>query len=498
MRPRVEPARLDVSAAIEHGALRATSSLHRSVENPTIDSIALISRPEQARRVGPRAAVVIASGPETSGWLVSSVLRYSWERRASVVVAAGVQPDSVLALARRLDITLLTTDSDPTKLALALAADIGAANAAIEAQLVALLRLVQRERTLDRMLRVASVELGLPLELTFRDSVIAAVGPSDRTGRIELGPFPIAEAADDEVALTAYPPAAGRTGFAEAALELVTPALRAAWFEAEHSDGLDGLAAAVSVDENAGAGVAPRPILVGQLGWRTAESHVVVFLRSPNERGSRALGNVVRLLWRRAMGRGALSATRGGWIAVVSADDDALGPMADRLGERLSPALAELGVGIGLSSADDDPGRLAEMVVEARIAARCAWGAGGDAIASFSDLRLGAIGYLFDPADARTIARLVLPEFCAAPDLDTLIESVAAYLDEGSVGAAAAALSIHRNTLTTRLDRARSLGLPVGDPGLALSVAVVVRALHPRRLGRGPDSAHRADEGDHE
>ena len=493
MRPHGEPARLDVAAAIEHGALRGTVALHRSADNPTIDSIALISRSEQARRVTPRAAVVVAAGPETSGWLVSSVLRYAWERRASLVVATGGQAESVLALARRLDITLLTSHGDPTTLALDLAADIGAANAAVEARLVALLRAVQRATDLDAMLEIASAELGgLPLELRFRGAVVAGAGDADRAGRVELGPFAISDVGADTLAVSAFPSrASGRTGLAEAALELVAPVLRGAWFEAESADRLDGFAAAAAAVDDPGFETigSTDPAFVERLGWPAGESHVVVFLTPARGAPSRALGNVVRLLWRRAVGAGALAATRDGWLAVLPAeDDDTVGDLVARLREHLAPALGELGIGVGISSADDAPGRLSSLVVEARLAARCAWGIGDGEVGSFADLELGAAGYLFDPGDARAIAGLVLPEFCTAPDLAVLVESVAVFLDEGSMSAAVSALSIHRNTLTARLDRARSLGLPLGEPGTALAVAVIVRALrhaatHPTDAG---------------
>jgi hypothetical protein len=330
---------------------------------------------------------------------------------------------------------------------------------------------------------VLSAELGgLPLELTFRDAVVAASATGDRTGRVELGPFRVAEAADDTVSLTAFPlRSSDPQAFAEAALQLAIPALRAIWFESESADRLDGLtaAAAIEVAGRADPESVSRPVLVGQLGWRDGEGHVVVFLATSDDHPSRTLGNVVRLLWRRAMGRGALTEANGGWIAVLEAeDDDALAATVDRIRTELAPSLTELGIGAGLSSVDASPARLPDLVTEARLAARCAWGAADAGVASFSDLRLSAVGFLFDPADARTIARLVLPEFCAAPDLPLLVASVAAFLDHGSVSAAAHALTVHRNTLTARLDRARTLGLPVGDPRFAFPVTAVVRALN--------------------
>ncbi|MFV0372980.1 helix-turn-helix domain-containing protein, partial [Microbacterium sp.] len=152
-----------------------------------------------------------------------------------------------------------------------------------------------------------------------------------------------------------------------------------------------------------------------------------------------------------------------------------------------APGLRDLGIVIGVSSLESDPARLHDLVVEARSAARAAQATAPAEIGLFDDLGLTAIGYLFDVADARTIARLVVPDFCAAPDLATLAESVAAFVASGSVTAAAESLGIHRNTLTVRLDRARTLGLPIGDPRSTLAIMALVRAFAPR-LGADPAS----------
>jgi hypothetical protein len=479
-----EPARLDVAAALEHGALRSTATLHRTAENPTIDTVALVTRPEQARRVPPRAAVVIAAGAESSGWLVSSVIRYAWERRASVVVAAGVQPDSVLVLAQRLDITLLSTDGDPARLALELSADIGAANAAVEAQLVAVLRIVNRESTVDAVLRALSAELGgLPLEVAYRGAVVASAGTDDRAGRQPIGPLRLSGTGDLDVTLTAYTPRGPRpAGFAEAALQLALPTLRAVWLDAEAADRLDGLAAAAAATtgDPSGSGAT----WITPLGWTSGSAHLVVVLRTSRRERSRALTNVVRLLWRRAMGRGALGETLDGWAIVLPVEGEhETDAVVRRARSKLAPGLAGLGIQVGVSSVSAEPNQLGRLLEEARLAARCAWTRSSDAVAAFPDLELSAIDALFDPDDARTIARLVLPEFCAAADLDRLVESVSAVLREGSVSAAAIALDVHRNTLAARLERARNLGLPVGEPRSAFAVAAIVRALQAETKG---------------
>jgi hypothetical protein len=491
------PRRLDLSAAIERGALRSARTVHRAADNPTIDSIALISRPEQARRVAPRAAVVIADAAQSRGWLVSSVLRFAWERRASVVVASGDQPDSVLALARRLDITLLSVAEDPTAVALELASDIGAANAAIEAQLIGLIRSVGRESTVDGILRSAATELGeLPLELTYRERVVAFAGKPRPGDRSTMTPIRVAGTPDDPVEIRAYPVQdPNERTFARSALELVVPHLRAAWSDAVSTERPDGVSAVAAAGDAADHTVGGRTLLT-QLGWKEDELHFVVFLRPIVGEPSRTLSNVVRLTWQRAMGRVSLMDSDDGWVAVLATDDE--GGMADAvdlLRAHAAPGLSELGIGIGVSSLESDPSSLHDLVLEARSAARAAQASGAAEIGLFDSLGLTAIGYLFDMADTRAIAHLVVPDFCAAPDLETLAESVAAFLASGSVTSAADALGIHRNTLTMRLDRARALGLPIGDPQSTLAIMALARAFDLRLSGLEP-SRHHDDHGD--
>lgn len=473
-----QPNRLDVAAAIERGVLRGTVAEHRAAENPSIDSVVLVTHPEQVRRVGPRAAVVIAAGTESSGWLVTSILRYAWERRASLVVAAGVQPESVVALARRLNVTLLSTMADPAKTALDLAAEIGAAEAALDSQLVAVLRVVAREQTLEGILRTAGAELGVALDLTFRRASIASSGDPDCENPERDGPFVVSDTAGDLVELWVYGSrsraAADRSGrpLAEAALPLILPALRAAWLDLDAADGVGSLSAVAAATRFA------VPRVLTELGWQDQEGHLVIYLLAPTPSYSSTLSRVVRLVWRAATGHGGLSEAENGWVAVrPAAEEDGAGRLSATLARGLPSALADLGVRVGVSSIAVSAGELPQLVTEARIAARCAWSLGRGEVASFETLQLSAVDYLFDAEDARMIAALSLPEFCAAPDVDKLVESVKAFVDEGSVSAAATSLSVHRNTVTARLDRARSLGLPVGEPRLVVAVAAVVRAL---------------------
>jgi hypothetical protein len=478
--------RLDIEIALERGALKNCSIVHRAIEAAPIDAVALITQPEQVRRVGPRAAVVVAAGSETSGWLVSSVLRYAWERRASLVVVAGTQPESVAALAERLDITTISTVADPTTIALDLAAEIGAANAAVEAQLVTVLRRVTRERSIEGILGIAGTELQASLEIEFCGAIVASAG-TVRGAAKPLGPFIVVDSAGDRVELWAHPHAvAGSDALIESAIPLIMPVLRAAWLELESAGREDALAVAA-----AAVGTAA-PHVMAELGWSPGETRAVVFLHSRLSKPSRVLSDVVRLLWKKATGAGGLAEVESGWIAVVPvSDDDELSDLARSLSLHLAPALSDLGIRVGLSSLAASADRLGDAVAEGRIAARCSWAFGEQSVGVFEDLGLSAVEFLFDPKDASAIARLVAPEFCNAPEVDKLVESVRAFMDEGSVGAAAAALSIHRNTVSAHLDRARDLGLPVGDSRMAVAVASVVRALSAER--RNEASRDRTD-----
>lgn len=478
MTQRNEPRRLNVTSALDRGALRGASAMHRAAENPTIDSVALIVTPDQARRVAPRSAVVIAGGAETSGWLVSSVLRFAWERRASLVIAGWQQPDSVVALARRLDITLVSVSDDPTSIALKLAADIGAANSAVEAQLMGAIRRVGSATSVELILRTIAAELGdTRLELTYRAGVVLTAGGAERDPKVSVLSARIAGSPDDPVELRAYPATASvSASFAQSLFELVVPHLRAAWAEQVSADRLAGIASVSAARESAGQSVGGAQLL-DQLGWKSGQYHAAVLLRLPPGGSSRTLGQVVRLVWQRAMGRVPLAETFDGWIAVLEAtDEDDLAAAVDLLRSHAAPGLGELGVGIGVSSFTADSARLDDLLTEARSAARVAQSSDAVDVGVFDDLGLTAIGYLFDADDVRAIAHLVVPDFCAAVDREVLAESVSAFLAARSVTSAADSLGIHRNTLTMRLDRARALGLPIGEPDATLPIMALVRA----------------------
>ncbi|WP_161494027.1 helix-turn-helix domain-containing protein [Microcella alkaliphila] len=364
-------------------------------------------------------------------------------------------------------------------MALALSADIGAANAAIESQLIALLRTVGEQTTVDEILRVAAAELRLCLELRLGEITIATVGERESQGLTMVGPLTISDSASGSVTLWAT--AGKNEDFVTTALTLILPLIRAAWFESGALDLADVLSAVAAIDEAAMPDNLALQTVMPRLGWRDGDAHAVVFLAAPGKRPTRTMSNVVRLLWRRAAINRSLVDTADGWISVVSlGEDDDTSRVSRELGAALATSLGELGIGIGLSRAYDSPGNLQEQVAEARIASRTAWAAGAEGVGSFEELTLQAIDYLFDPSDAITVAQLVVPEFCRANDRDRLVMSVRAFLDEGSVVAAAARLSLHRNTMTARLDRARALGLPVGDPRQSFSVEAIIRAFLPR------------------
>ena len=96
----------------------------------------------------------------SGGWLVSAALRHAWERKASAVVVAGsTYSSAVIGLAERLGITLLAAEGDTSGIALALAAEIGAALSVVDAELARFARAVAKDTTLGAVLNTISREL---------------------------------------------------------------------------------------------------------------------------------------------------------------------------------------------------------------------------------------------------------------------------------------------------------------------------------------------------
>jgi hypothetical protein len=485
--------RLDVAGLLAHGSLRGTTPLYLTPSSATIENVVLVSQLEAIQRVRPNTVVVLSPGMGAGGWLVSAALRHAWERRASaVVVAESTYSTAVIGLAERLGITLLAADEDPAGVALAMAAEIGAALSVVDAELARFARAVAKDTSLGDVLRTISNELdGVGISVEYDGVVLASAG------------MPLREAAEViaveirggnsavRSTLSARVPASGvhNLQLVRSILEVAIPSVRAAWLLGDFLEASRAVPTAALAgldqgpDSSGGAFEVEHRHLLTQLGWRPEDKYVALWIRSrPGHDARSELTAVLRLLWRKVAARRPLAEVNGGWLALVPAENrDVSAQLEARIRTRLAETLAELGLVVGLSAWREDPPKLPSIVREARLAAESAWAAGPGTVLSFADLGVAAATTFVDSDAISLVAELALPRLMASADRDVIISAVAAFLDHhGSVSLAAKTLDLHRNTLQTRLNRARELGVPLDSPAELLSVHLILNVL------RGP------------
>ncbi|WP_245413062.1 helix-turn-helix domain-containing protein [Arthrobacter celericrescens] len=490
MRRAKDETRLDVAGLLAHGSLRGTTALYLAPSSGLIEGVVLVSQLEAIRQVRPNTVVVLSAEMGSGGWLVSAALRLAWERRAGAVVVAGsVYASAAVGLAERLGITLLATDGDPAALALALAAEIGAALSVVDAELARFARTVAKDTTLSDVIKTISRELdGFGVSLEHDGVVLASAGmpprETDEVITMEVGEANSAV----RFTLTARVPASGdhNLRLVRSILEVATPAVKASWL----LEDLLGTSRAVPTAAIAGLDQDPAASgaefgekyrhLLNQLGWREGELYVAVWFRGGQVQDHRPeLTAVLRLLWRKVTLRSPLAEVQGGWLALVPAgDQDASTQLENRIRTRLGPALAELGLVAGLSRWQEDTPALASIVREARLAAESVRSAGPGTVLGFASLGAAAATSFVDIDAVALVAELSLPRLMTSPDRDVIITAVAAFLDHrGSVSLAATFLNLHRNTLQARLNRARELGVPLDNPSELLSVHLIAHVL---------------------
>lgn len=489
----VKDNRLDVAGLLAHGSLRNTAPLYLTPASALVESVVLVSQLEAIQRVRPNAVVVLSTEMGAGGWLVSAALRHAWERRASAVVVAGsTYSSAVVGLAERLGITLLAAEGDPAGVALALAAEIGAALSVVDAELARFARAVAKDTSLSDVLKTISGELdGVGVSLEYGGIVLASAGSAPREPAevitVDLG---AAGTATPSV-LTARVPASGvhNLRLVRSILEVASPSVKAAWFLGNSRDGERAVPTAALAALNLAPGLSGRPFeeehrhLLSQLGWRPDECYAAVWIRRSGARPSGSdLTAVLRLLWRKIAARIPLAEVDGGWLALVPATHQAaVAQLELRLRARLQPALAELGLVAGLSSWAQEAPPLPVIIREARLAAVSAASAGPGTVLSFAGLGVTAAVTFVDKEAVALVAELTLPRLMASPDREAIVAAVAAFLDHrGSVSLAAAALDLHRNTLQARLARARELGVPLDNPSELLSVHLILGVLRAR------------------
>ncbi|VXC16965.1 conserved hypothetical protein [Arthrobacter sp. 9AX] len=482
--------RLDVAGLLAHGSLRGTTPLYLTPASAVIESVVLVSQLEAIQRVRPNTVVVLSAEMGSGGWLVSAALRHAWERRASAVVVAGsTYSSAVIGLAERLGITLLASEGNPAGVALALAAEIGAALSVVDAELARFARAVAKDSTLTDVLSTISGELdGVGVSLEYDGVVLASAGMAPRDQAEVITVDVGAANAAVPSALTARVPASSvlNLRLVRSILEVAAPSVKAAWLMGDSRDAVRAVPTAAlaglnqSRGSSGGAFEEDHRHLLSQLGWRRHERYVAVWICPGDSNASGPdLTAVLRLLWRKVAARSPLAEVDGGWLALVPAAHEAVVTQLElRLKARLRPALAELGLVAGLSRWVEEAPPLPSVIQEARLAAVSAQSAGQGTVLGFAGLGVAAATTFVDQDAVALVAELTLPRLMASPGRDAIVAAVAAFLDHrGSVSLAAAALDVHRNTLQARLGRARELGVPLDNPSELLSVHLVLNVL---------------------
>lgn len=481
--------RLDVAGVVAHGALSAVTMLYTASTNAVIDGVVIVSDLETIKKVPPNTIVVLSTHVGSGGWQVSAALRHAWERRASaVIIAQSTYAESVISLAERLDINLMAAEQDPSIIALALAAEIGAVKSVAEVNLAQFAKAVTKETTVTTILKTISIRLGgFRLTLEHDGIVLAAAGPAADGGpTIQLDLPSVANWG--QLKLTASGPKTTELNALDVItyLEVALPSIQSVWMAGEINDSaasaptLALIDVSDSLEVDAQLANQAHPNLLAKLGWNSAHSYQAVWIAHPaHQQHSMGRTAILRLLWRKVATRRPLAEVRGGWLSLIPVEEsEDPRQLRARIGEKVGSSLAELGFSVGTSMRQSGVDNLPVLARQARVAADYGLRMAPGAVTSFEDLGMGAVTAYMDDAAIFLVAGLTLPALMAAPDRDQIIRDTLAFLEhQSSMTLAAKALNIHRNTLQQRINRIRDVGIILDEPEQILPLHLILTVL---------------------
>ena len=481
---------------IDARELSGLSVLHLVSDRSPVRDLAFVTDFEDIGSVGPDTVVLLARGAARGGWMISAALRHAWERRACALIVPE-QPftASVIELAKRLEVSLLTTRRDMTRLAIDAAIRIGAARAetmvrvsAVVTRLADVSGPAQAVDLLSDELGGAEVWIESSGTRTFASSEPKEVGNGPQ--RRSIVKAELASRSDDggdqpDLLLASVP--ASASVFGEQLLAGAAPSLRASLL-AQRLNATRSSLPAISI--TALTGFAPvaafaDPAAQDQEQWPhlpLAGSYIAVCLLA--EEADR-LGALVHQLWFMAFPEAPLARFDGGWIGFLPVEDS---KQQTRALDLVRSGLARA-AGAPITAGSSRIHRAAD---EARHAVREAWLAARLAVprAAMPDMPASEAFVDFDRAPLHLLGRLVpadlaeqllealFPRLLADPSASRLIESVLGYLSaNGSISTAAARLGLHRNTVQARLQRAAELGVDLTEPENVLPVHLLFEAV---------------------
>lgn len=486
----------DITGSRELEDLRV---LHLDDPTAPVREIALVTDIEELAAVGPDTVALLTPDVARGGWMISAALRYAWERRASAIIVPEQSfTETVIELARRLGVSLLTTNRDTRKLAIEVAIQVGVAQAGTLARVQRFTEQVAQSNDIRTALQRTSDELdGAPIAIEAAGTValrtprrgssrvasrLTDPQPGEASVRVEVPIQSIAAHVDTLVAEVPAP----LSGLAERILHAATPSVRALLADGRLNAARDSLPllsiAALTGDALASATDGPElATTIEELGWPISGDYCAVFLWS--DRPQQA-GSAVHQFWIAELPTAPLARLHDGWIGFVStagarAREDQLASMRERL-ERLRP----FAIRVGVSRRRSAPLEAHLSVREAWLAARTADSpdAGGSSLVAFEQVSSRLLPSFFPPETGHEFARMLLPRLLEDPGAAGLIDAVVAFLSHrGSTSAAAEHLGVHRNTLQARLRRAEDLGVRLSDPDDVLPTHMLLSALQRRR-----------------
>lgn len=492
-----------------------------------IDEIRLLDDVEQVRGCRPGTFVVLQSSIARTAWSTAIALRYAWERNVRAVICdldASAAP-SAISLAERLSVPLGIHSGDLPTLALHLSALVDRP-AASRARLVAgCAELIAQQSDIASILEVVEAELpGVRVRLSlgdanhetgapggFQATVRVPMGPLDlRSGRELMAAVERASTAWVRTVRTVLEIARAQIIACEAAQQvrlaqrrhleewtlglLVAPAAKD-----DHSrQQLGGDRAALPEATERGRTTPNAQMAAGRLGWRLGPSLVagMVVPRDALTVIDDDLDLAVAAAWPQDAGVQGPIRHRSGWAVWVSFEEDeddisaesnetnetaAAGRASRALATTLARCVDDLGVSLplaaGVGTPTDDVSHLATSLRHAELAARVAR-RHPTSVPTFRSV--GALGFLAaaDTPALRELAADALVALRDAEDQAALVGTLAVYLDcGGSTGRAADLLGVHRNTVSSRMDRVRRLGLDLDDPATRLGIHAAAHLL---------------------
>ncbi|MEV4013666.1 helix-turn-helix domain-containing protein [Nonomuraea angiospora] len=480
-----------VAELVNAGPL-AGARMYGSGENP-VHQVRIVDELSVFGTVAPHTAVVLIGTAASGGWAVEMATRRAWEQAAACVIApaGGLSEGSGEVLAERLGVTLIFVDEDPLIVAVRIASAAARPEAA-RTQLVArcATRLAEAGPSARRVLGVLNAELpGTSVTLLDRygrhlAGARAARPGTEAQGGDGGGPGVRWSAEvevpdlDDGVLGTLVAGGSSRSPGWPAAVRTVlrlAVAPLTAWAARERLRASRDFALRRALAERLLADAQQEPGEPEEggaraeaiaLGWPVEGALTAYQVRPTAEAGDAALAGT---LIAAAVGQVPVLPRGEGWAGWSALDP---GELAERLHRCLRTMPWPCAAGVGARVED------LRSVAESLLGAEAAAFVAAPGTVARAD-RMGPAELLgaLPTGVLRTPATVVLRPLLAVDKDGTLLETLAAVLDEGGALKAAERLGVHRNTITTRLERIKSAGFDLDDAATRLALQLACHVL---------------------